>query len=122
MRVTPLLHGGKLMVETTNVELDGDYVAIHSHGAGRRICASRHFRLRRRPQGVFDINRRFLQKPFTLKAMANKVREILAPGRGACRDFRLINLKSAPLPYNDARTLHGTFPGANSQPCRIFFP
>ena len=29
-------------------------------------------------QAVFDINKRFLQKPFTLKAMANKVREILA--------------------------------------------
>ena len=33
MRVTPLLHGGKLMVETTNVELDGDYVAIYGRAS-----------------------------------------------------------------------------------------
>jgi PAS domain S-box-containing protein len=29
-------------------------------------------------QGIFDVTHRFLQKPFTLRAMANKVREILS--------------------------------------------
>ena len=45
-------------------------------------------------QGIFDVANRFLQKPFTLKSMASKVREILASGsHGTRRDFP---------PYNDA--------------------
>ena len=63
-------------------------------------------------------------EPAHLKGGSNFQMRMLLIGSGESefvRGFRLVNPKSAPLPYNEGRTLHGNFPGANFQSFRIFF-
>lgn len=52
--------------------------------------------------GEINVTTRFLQKPFSLKTLARKIREVLDVEKSLCRSRRFveINLHAAAVPYN----------------------